>query len=444
MRYLAGRADFLLLLFVLSPLVVAENEIVPLPEPLTLKAALAQATDNHPDIARQFAALSLAEANLAESRSEDDATLDLSLQGRHIDPADTALNQEHNDSRAKLILRKTLYDFGRSSQSANAGERFVESREKRLLLARVRKQKEIMQRYFDVLLADLEFAVEDEANSIRFVRFDNDKERHELGEISDVELLTLENEYQQQRLKRQRSEDRQRQTRARLALAINRPDRLSAELETPALPGNQNPLPEYKLLLKQARKNNLTLRSLDDELSALQSSRKAAKSERLPRLYLQLEAAEYEREIGSRDPFTAILGLDVPLYQGGRTNSLAAKVSARIAALKARYKAADYKLRQDILETWQNIQTLLSQAEQAEVLGDYRDLYLDRSRARYELELQTDLGDAMTEQSTARLFGTRTSFDLAIARETLVELTGNPAYSAFATMADSSTDKEQP
>ena len=434
----------LLFLFPQSMSALAENERVPLPEPLTLKAALAQATDKHPDIARQFAEFSLAEAELSESRSRDDATLDLSLQGRFIDPASIALNQEHNDSRAKLVLYKTLYDFGRSSQATHAGERFVESREKRLLLARVRKRKEIMQRYFDVLLADLQFAVEDEENSIRFVRFDNDKERHELGDISDVEILALENAYQQQRLKRQRSEDRQRQTRARLALAINRPDQLSADLETPELPGNRNPLPEYKLLVKEARNNNLTLRSLDDELASLQSAREAVKAERLPRLYLQLEAAEYEREIGSRDPFTAILGLDVPLYQGGRTDALVAQASARIEALQARHQHAYYKLRQEILETWQRVQTLLRQTEQAEVLGEYRDLYLDRSRARYELEMQTDLGDAMTEQSAARLFNARTHFDLAIAREKLVELTGNPTYSAFATSVDSRSAKEQP
>lgn len=438
------RVALLTLTFSFWVTATAENKVDPLPKPLTLKAALSTATDNHPDIASQDAELSLAQANLANARSQDDASLDLSLQGRHIDPAETAFNQDSNDSRAKLVFYKTLYDFGRSSQSANAGEALVASRERLLQLAKIRKRKEIMQRYFDVLLADLQFTVDSEANSIHFVRFDNAQERHELGEISDVDLLELENTYQQQRLKRQRSEDQQRQTRARLALAINHPDRLSAELETPVLPGNKNPLPEYQQLLKEARNNNLTLRSVSAELSAFQSRRKAARSERLPQFYLQLEAAEYERDIGSRDPFTAILGLDVPLYQGGRSNALVAQTEAGIGALKARHRAADFQLRQEILETWQNIQTLLMQNEQAEVLGDYRDLYLDRSRARYELETRTDLGDAMTEQSVAHLFSARTHFDLAIARETLVELTGNPAYSSLAAMIAPPTAEEQP
>ena len=33
---------------------------------------------------------------------------------------------------------------------------------------------------------------------------------------------------------------------------------------------------------------------------------------------------------------------------------------------------------------------------------NYRDIYLDRSRAEYELEFRTDLGDAMVQFSRAR------------------------------------------
>ena len=446
MFFYKGLRNFLpLFILFLPPMpALADNETDRLPEPLTLKAALALATDNHPDIARESAELALAEADLADAQAQNGVSLDLSLQGRYVDPAKTALNQENNDSRATLVLHKTLYDFGRSSESEHAGEMRIVSHKKRLQLAKIRKQKKIMRRYFDVLLADLEFAVADEANSIKFVRFDNAKERHELGGISDIEILSLENEYQRQRLKRQRSENWQRQTRARLALAINHPDQLSVELEIPVLPENRSPLPDYKPLLEEARKRNLNLLAIDDTLLSLQATRKAAKSERLPILYVQLKAAEYEREFGARDPFTATLGLDIPLYQGGRTRSLEMKVSAQIMALKARRQNADYHLRQDILETWQTINTLLLQTEQAEVLGDYRDLYLDRSRAHYELELETDLGDAMTEQSVARLFSAQTDFELAIARETLVELTGNSTYSAFATSSTPPTDMEPP
>ena len=42
--------------------------------------------------------------------------------------------------------------------------------------------------------------------------------------------------------------------------------------------------------------------------------------------------------------------------------------------------------------------------------GDYRELYLDRSRALYELEVKTDLGDAMTEITAVNLDRARAEF----------------------------------
>ena len=46
-----------------------------------------------------------------------------------------------------------------------------------------------------------------------------------------------------------------------------------------------------------------------------------------------------------------------------------------------------------------------------QVRGDYRELYLDRSRALYELEVKTDLGDAMTEMSAVELDQARAEFE---------------------------------
>ena len=37
------------------------------------------------------------------------------------------------------------------------------------------------------------------------------------------------------------------------------------------------------------------------------------------------------------------------------------------------------------------------QEEALQVTSDYRDLYLDRSRTLYELDMQTDLGDSMSK-----------------------------------------------
>lgn len=56
---------------------------------------------------------------------------------------------------------------------------------------------------------------------------------------------------------------------------------------------------------------------------------------------------------------------------------------------------------------------------------DYRDLYLERSRALYELEVTSDLGDAMVQLSEAQLFKAQTFFELAVAWAKLDSLLGS-------------------
>ena len=58
-------------------------------------------------------------------------------------------------------------------------------------------------------------------------------------------------------------------------------------------------------------------------------------------------------------------------------------------------------------------------------MGNYRDLYLDRSRALYELEVRTDLGDAMSQISDVRLRRARIMFDWAMNEAKLRAMTGS-------------------
>lgn len=402
-----------------------------LPEPLTLEAALAAVDVNHPLVAEAEADRQAAQARRDMARAADDLAIDLSLQARRVEPDADSPYPDHDDSRAVLTLDKTLYDFGRTRAGIDAGERLLQARrialQDRLQQLRLR----IMRRYFDVILADLEAARANEAMSISFVRADNARDRLKLGEISDIDALALENTYQRDLLARERAEDRQRQTRALLALALNRPEALPEDLEMPALPGLKKPLPAFEALLKAVYRNNLTLRALEQERQSLTARIQASRADNRPNLYLRLQAAEYRRRTGLRDPLTTMLGIDLPLYRGGRTNAQVATEASALTRLQAVIRRHRYSLRQSLLEQWQAVQTLQRQLHQAEVQRDFRDLDLDRARARYDLEIDTNLGDAMTLQTAAKKFMAQTRFDLAMARERLAYLTQNPALSAL-------------
>jgi hypothetical protein len=63
------------------------------------------------------------------------------------------------------------------------------------------------------------------------------------------------------------------------------------------------------------------------------------------------------------------------------------------------------------------------QRENSTVLG-YRDLSLDKSRTLYELEVKADLGDAMVDQTAARLVQMETDYQLLMCNAVLAALRG--------------------
>ncbi|HBH36444.1 MAG TPA: hypothetical protein DDW45_08900 [Gammaproteobacteria bacterium] len=81
-------------------------------------------------------------------------------------------------------------------------------------------------------------------------------------------------------------------------------------------------------------------------------------------------------------------------------------------------------LRQAALEQLLSIDLLEAQQRENSVEIDYRDLYLDRSRTLYELEVKADLGDAMTNQTSARLAQMETDFQLLMSWAVLDALQG--------------------
>jgi hypothetical protein len=67
----------------------------------------------------------------------------------------------------------------------------------------------------------------------------------------------------------------------------------------------------------------------------------------------------------------------------------------------------------------------------AKVRTAYRDLYLDRSRALYELEVKSDLGDAMTRVTEAQWLAAQVEFRLALTWARIDALTGDLIQSSL-------------
>lgn len=391
-------------------------------EPLTLEAALAAVAAPHPERRIAESELASARADRLQAASRQDFSLYLEgalRSGRRPDDG------WKPDNSARIVARKPLLDFGRSGYGIAAAERDIEAREAALVSTLSARRVDIMARFFDVLLADMQYAADNEFMAVAYVSWDNARDRFEVGDISQPELLRLEADYQDIRERRNASMQRMRSARLRLAHAINRPTELPSELAQPVLADNRRPLPEFETLAAWVMENNPRVRALQAEVAAADARIAAVRTERNPTLDMEVAGGRYSRESTTRDDLSAGLVFSVPFYQGRR-------VDARIArelAQKERSVAELDKLRLDlndaVLATLQEIEWLRGSADvAADRQIEYRDWALERARAEYELELKTNLGTSMAETQVAQLRRKRVEYQLALALARLEALSG--------------------
>ncbi len=399
--------------------------------PLTLEEVLAHAEAPHPDLelARARHAQAQADVLLAESQRDLRITLEAALRGGR----NTQTERYAPDHLGRIHARKTLWDAHRSEAQTLAARLEQEARALQLMDARSQRRYTLMARFFDVLLADLQHAVDTEMMAVHFVRWDDAKHRHELGEISAARLAELEAAYQEVRLRQRDSERKARERRALLAAAMNRPEDLPVELADPPLEANDRALPPFETLLAAMQRGNPALQAHERWLAASRNRLQALRDGRQPILEFEAEAAAYSRESSTRDHLRAGLNLVWPLYPGRQHDALLAQEQSRLQELQAQYERLQMELRQALYETWQEIQHLREvERRAAEVHAHYRDLALDRARAEYEVELRTNLGTSMAETQAAKLRRRAVEYRLALAWERLAGLTGTAVPSIAA------------
>lgn len=422
-RSIAMFAGFLAPVMLLASNAVYAAE--PLPEPLTLDYALSLADADHPDLLNRKAAEASSVAALKSAEADNAVSVSIEGRARWVKPPSVADDQDvTDDHKLSLFVRKPLYDFGRSDARQQAAMQASQGSRQRYEAALLERRVEIMRAFFDVLLADMEYARDNEAMSIAYIALDRLRNRQELGQASDIAVLELEDEYQQSRTQLSLSENRQRASRARLANVLGRPGMLPSDLVRPSLDYHKRKLPEYDKLVAIALEQNPQILALESELAAAQQRVAAARAGGSPRLDGELEASEYSRELGSSDRLRAGVTLEIPLYTGGRVDAAVAKEQAEVYRLQASLDKARYDLRQQVLDLWLELQNLRLKRDRAYSQQDYRELYLDRSRANYEMEFKADLGDAMVRLSEAQLELAKNTYDYAIAWERLSSLTG--------------------
>ena len=393
---------------------------------LTLEQALKTIDAPHPDLQIAQAERDMALADQAGVSARRDLSVTLEGRLQRVQPASSGADFL-SDNSVRLSARKNLFDFGRSDNAVGAARAVVQARDLDWMDVREQRRIEIMQRYFDVLLADLQYTADNEYMSVAYVTFDNARDRFQQKLISQVDLIELEARYQEWLVKRNQSQKRQRITRALLADAMNQPGQLASDLEDPKLSGNDRVLPAYEDL-QVLIEHNPRLQANKQLLEASRQRLDAVRAETHPSLDAEVEATDYAtRPLPGRDAVRAGLVLSWPIYQGGRVSSQLAKEQAQFYKLQAEAEKRKRDLSEAVLNTWMEAEQLQKTARHAaKIQADYRDLVLERARGQYEVELKTNLGDSMAATAGAKLQQRAVEYQLALALAKLEALLGQP------------------
>lgn len=440
MLKISFRGGCFVLLLALMPAIAAVNasestaltEVLPeeIPEPLTLQYALSKATrTDSPEIMSYSAQrqIALAEQDLALSSEGVFAYVNGRL--RYVEPSPILPGNKTDDSKISLDISKRLYDFGQTRAKIDASIANLASVDVLYTDYISKRTVLILQAYFNVLLADIIYNHANEKMAIDFIQFDKVRSRFELGQVSDVDFLEVENNYRKTRRERTQALSDQRVTRHRLAQLIN-PGHLSVKLDFPDFAelkhlSSQRELEELDQLYTLAYKQNPRIVAVEHKLQSVRLKLEGFQAEKYPVISAHLQAADYARDLGSSDKFRAGIEFSVPLYQAGQENAKIKRTNGELIQLEAEKIQLHQEIEQQILELWLKISDLKQQYDDPDFNMDYRELYLDRSRALYELEVTSDLGDAMVELSQAQLFKAQTLFELAISWAKLDSLLGN-------------------
>ena len=396
-----------------------------LPEPLTLEAALKYA-DNTDHFQVHLSDESIRESIAAAEQIEsiNGVKVNLSGQIRQVGIPSTSNTTEENDSALHLFVRKPLYDFGKSSRRESLAELNVELKQLERQYLIEQRELSITQKYFDVLNADNDFIRQNEDLSIWFIRMDRTRERKELGLASDLDLLESQAVYEVVRQTRYNSEHLQRLTRTLLAEELGFPNSPPNNMSTPELRSDTKITDDVEALIQRAYQHSLKMAIQQKQLTISKKALEIAEDVSGPKIDAELQVSDYARPSIYRDDWRASIYFDVPLYDGSAEKSAKKQALAKYQQSLSELQKVRSDIRLTVLQLWQSILQSSLRLSGNIINQDYRDMYLDRSRAEYELEFQTDLGDAMVQYSDSRKQMYQSRYDLELAWRKLEKLVG--------------------
>lgn len=396
-------------------------QAIDLPNPLTLGDALNLTKDQNLDEQQQQINISLDKIKLDGYQDTYKPKVDLDLQlARRADE-----NSGTNNSHAFIKINQVLFDQNTGIEQ-NTARNNLESTQFKLKQLKKDKTTQVMRAFFDVILSDMRYETILERLAISAIREGRVRDDFDIEDASEVELLEKQTQTQLDVGKRIEAESMQITTRAKLAQLLNidyenRPD----DLVRPNLKHFfKKELGDFEIWQKKILDSNPDLGELKRELVNLkqQINRERDNKEIVISSNARLGEQAYQRDKNGK--WRVGLNFVMPIGQSYNQKRKIAELLLKIKQKKLSIDQLNQSLNQQALSLWLELKKLKQLQKALVVELDYRDLYLERARANYEMEVKSDIGYAMTNLTDSEWKLAKNEFNYVVTLTQLRQLAG--------------------
>ena len=313
---------------------------------------------------------------------EEPLTLETALKYSNSQPVASVLLEVNLGVQRQSNLVGSLMQQDLQSGAVLFDSPELESSENLISLLDQDRRLIIAQLFFDVLLSDYDYAINNEQMTLEFLQFDRNRKRAELlDNKSEVQLLELESEYLDAFTHRERAAVNQLGTRIRLGIAMGFDDYVPRDVIAPDLSEfAERESPDLHDLTAVVLESNT-------ELAAIREAHQAAAS---------MEGPDAEQET--------------------------AKIQNALWTSEA-------NLRIEVFELWEELQFLQVARRAIETKDQFRSQYMDHSRSLFEFDLPSDRGSAQVELFRVQREIHKIAFQTAMVWSRLDALMGKQVFS---------------
>ena len=398
------------------------TQALELPNPLTLRHTLALATKQNLEQKQLHINIELDKIELKSYQDSYKTTVDLDLQ---LARRDNEKLGSTDYSHAFIKINKVLYDQN-VEINQNAAKSTVKNTEFALQQLKIDKTTQVMQAFFNIILADMRHETVLERLAISAIRANRIQDNFDVEDASEVELLEKRTLTQLDVVKRIEAEAAQITTRAKLAQLLNiayknRPD----DLVKPDLTYFfKKELAGFEIWQEKIQLSNLELGELRRVLANLKQQRNLEKNNKEIVISSNIKLGEQSYDSSKNGNWRAGISFVMPFGQSQSQKNKTSKLLTKIKQQQLRIEQRTQALNQQALSLWLKLKTLKQRYQALTTELDYRDLYLELARANYEMEIKSDIGSAMSNLTDTEWKLTKNEFDFVIVFIQLQQLAG--------------------